>query len=395
MSHKELTRMTVEACLKDAGLDKSAIQSVFFGNGLWGCTHDQHGIRGHLAMRYCGIDGIPITNVEAACATGTLALHCAWKDIQTGLYNCSLAVGVEKLICDDKRRSLAAFNSYIDAENTSSVFKTWDDWMEANVKIEVPEIPVKQRSPFMDLYGYMARWHMARFGTTVEQLAIAASKNHYHSTMNPKAQYQFPVSVEEVLNDIPVSWPLTRSMCSPLTDGAASAIVCSRQFLEQLPKEVQKRAVRLAATVYASGDNSDFDSPYNHVREAAKKAYEIAGLTPGDIDVAEVHDATIIGEIVQIENMGFCPIGEGGRFTESGATRLGGKIPVNTSGGMVSRGHPVSASGLAMIAELVTQLRGEAGARQVKGAKYALCENSGGMIKYKDAAVAITILAKD
>jgi acetyl-CoA acetyltransferase len=247
----------------------------------------------------------------------------------------------------------------------------------------------------MDLYGYMARWHMARYGTTVEQLAIAASKNHYHSTMNPKAQYQFPVSVEQVLNDTPVSWPLTRSMCAPVGDGASSAIICSREFLEQLPKEVQKRAVRLAATCYQSGDNSDFDAESHHVRRTAKQAYEVAGLTPDDIDVAEVHDATIIGEIMQIENVGFCPIGEGGRFTESGATTLGGKIPVNPSGGMVSRGHPVSASGLGMVAELVTQLRGEAGARQVNDAKYALCENSGGMIHYKDAAVTITILAKD
>lgn len=396
VSHKELARRTVEACLQDAGLQKSDIQSVHFGNGLWGYSHGQHGIRGHLAMRAMGIDTIPINNVEAACATGTLCLHNAWKDIQTGLYDCVLAVGVEKLVMQDKVKGFAAFNSYIDVENMDEVFGTWDRWSEKNVHLQVPAaVDQKNRSPFMDIYAYQCRWHMGKYGTTVEQLAMAAAKNHWHSTMNPKAQYQFPLTVEDVLKDIPVSWPLTRSMCSPMGDGAASAILCSREFLERQPKEVQDRAVRIAATVFGSGDDTDLNHSPNHVVVQAKRAYEIAGLTPDDIDVAEVHDAAIIGEIMQLENMGFCEPGEGGRFTESGATKLGGKIPVNTSGGLVSRGHPVSATGLNMIYELVTQLRGEAGARQVKGAKYALCENGGGTIRFNAAAMTVTILAKD
>jgi len=198
-----------------------------------------------------------------------------------------------------------------------------------------------------------------------------------------------------VLKDVPIVWPLTRSMCARMGDGAASAILCSRKFLEQLPKEIQARAVRVASTVYCSGDDHDFDYAPNYVQQAAKKAYEEAGLGPDDIDVAEVHDACIIGEIMQIENMGFCAPGEGGAFEESGATRLGGCIPVNTSGGLISRGHPVSATGLNMINELVTQLRGETGERQVKDAKYALCENGGGTIGFNAATMTVTILAKD
>lgn len=396
LTHTELARQTIEDSIADAGIDKKEIQSVFFGNGLWGYSHGQHGIRGHLVMRSMGMDGIPVTNVEAACATGSLALHCAYKDVLSGMFECSLAVGVEKTVYEDKAKSMAAFGTYIDTAHADEVFATWDRWSEKYVKLQVPDgLPERQRSPFMDIYGYQARWHMDHYGTTQEQLAIAAAKNHYHSTLNPKAQYQFPLTVEDVLNDYIVSWPLTRSMCAPIGDGAASAIVCSGEYLKNLPEETQKRAIRIAATIFRSGEDKDLNQKPSGIAVSAKMAYEKAGLTPEDIDVAEVHDACIIGEIMNIENLGFCPEGEGGRFTESGATRLGGKIPINTSGGLISRGHPVSASGLAMINELVLQLRGEAGARQVEGAKNALCENAGGMILYGEAASAITILSNE
>lgn len=396
LSHIDLTKMTVEACIADAGVSKSDIQSVFYANGLWGYSHGQHGIRGHLAMRAMGMDGIPVTNVEAACASGSLALHGAYKDILTGLYDCSLAVGVEKTVYEDKKKSMAAFGGYIDTAHSDEVFAAWDRWSEKYVTLQVPDgLPERPRSPFMDIYGYQARWHMAHYGTTQEQLAIAAVKNHYHSTLNPKAQYQFPLTVEDVLNDYIVSWPLTRSMCAPIGDGAASAIVCSETFLRTLPEEIQKRAVRIAASIFRSGEDKDLNEKPSGIETTAKMAYAKAGLTPDQIDVAEVHDASIIGEIMNLENLGFCQAGEGGAFTESGATKLGGKIPVNTSGGLISRGHPVSASGLAMINELVLQLRGEAGARQVDGAQNALCENAGGMILYGEAASAITILSNE
>jgi acetyl-CoA acyltransferase len=391
-SHVEMTRQTVSSCLADAQLDPKRLDSVHFGNGLWGYTDTQVGIRGHVAMRAIGIDTIPVTNHEAACATGSLALHSAYKDILTGLFECSLAVGMEKVIQEDKQKMLASFGLYMDVAHTREFFDNWDNWADRTIQLRPPEIPEKERSPFMDIYSYMARWHMDRFGTTPEHFAIAASKNHWHSSMNPKAQYQFEVSVEQVLNDIPVAWPLTRSMCAPVGDGASSAIVCSGDFLKKLPDEVRKRAIKIRASVYLSGDDRTLDEQPHGSRIAALRAYEFAGLGPEDIDVAEVHDATIVGEIMQIENMGFCPLGEGGPFTASGATRLGGQIPVNTSGGLVSRGHPVSASGLGMMHELVTQLRGEAGKRQVANANIALCENGGGAIAYKEAAVGLHIL---
>jgi acetyl-CoA acetyltransferase len=310
------------------------------------------------------------------------------------MFECSLAVGVEKIILEDKRKSFGAFGVYIDTANEKQVFEEWDDWILKNVSLEIPEIPFKERSPFMDVYGYYARWHMARYGTTAEQLAIAASKNHWHSTLNPLAQFQFEMSPEKILNDVPVSWPLTRAMCAPIGDGASSAVVCSGKFLHKLPDSIRKRAVKIRASIYISGDNQDLDQRPHTCQIAAEKAYNAAGVGPDDIDVAEVHDATIIGEIMQIENMGFCPIGEGGIMEASGDTRLGGKIPVNTSGGLVSRGHPVSASGLGMIHELVTQLRGEADRRQVEGAGLALCENGGGLIKFKESAVGLHIFEK-
>lgn len=391
-THEELTRMAVEPCLEDAGITKEVIQSAFFGNCLWGFTDGQEGIRGHVALRSMGIDSIPITNVEAACSTASLALHCAYKDILTGMYDCSLAVGVEKVRCEDNAKTLDAFSHFVDYKNIDSYVEKMNKWLDKHVNIKAPEYEQKQRSKFMDIYAKKAMHHMDRYGTTIEQLAIAASKNHYHSTMNPKAQYQFEVPVEKVLDDYMVSWPLTRSMCAPTGDGASSAIVCSEEFLKKLPESIQRRAVRIAASIFASGDETDLDVHPNTAEKNAQAAYKMAGIGPEDISLAEVHDATIIGEIIQIENMGFCPVGQGGEFTASGATTLGGKIPVNVSGGLISRGHPIGATGLGMIYELVTQLRGEAGERQVKDAKYGLSENGGGQLAFREAAMAITIL---
>jgi acetyl-CoA acetyltransferase len=237
----------------------------------------------------------------------------------------------------------------------------------------------------MDLYATLARAHMKKHGTTQRQIAAVAAKNHTNSSMNPLAQYTFPMTIEQVLADYEVVYPLTRAMCAPVGDGAAAAILCSERFLEKKPNP---RAVRVRASVLRSGSWK-----INTIsKRTSTAAYAMAGLGPGDINVAEVHDATAFGEILQIEQMGFCPEGQGGPFTESGATALNGKIPVNPSGGLISRGHPIGASGLAQIWELVTQLRGEAGERQVKNAKIALAENGGGNIGPGEAAMCVHIL---
>jgi acetyl-CoA acetyltransferase len=246
----------------------------------------------------------------------------------------------------------------------------------------------------MDTYAMQAKYHMWKHGTTQGQIAIGASKNHNFGALNPKAQYQFELTPQQVLEDRMVSYPLTRAMCAPIGDGAAAAILCSTGFLNNLPSEVQNRAVKIKASVLTGGKYRGFDEP-GLSKVAADRAYEMAGVSPGDVDVAEVHDATSFCEIFQAEMLGFCPIGQGGKFVESGATMLEGKIPINTGGGLVSKGHPVGATGLSMIYELTTQLRNEAGERQVKSAEWALQENGGGVIGFEEAACSVVILQKD
>jgi acetyl-CoA acetyltransferase len=232
---------------------------------------------------------------------------------------------------------------------------------------------------------------MHRYGTTREQIAMAAAKNHVHGSLNPKAQYRFRMTKEEVLADRSVSGPLTRAMCAPIGDGAAAAIVCSEERLRSLPEGTQARAVRIRASALSGGKHRAPDEP-SLSRLAADRAYAMAGLGPKDIDVAEVHDATSFCEIYQMEMLRLCPEGEGGRLVESGATALGGRIPVNTSRGLVSKGHPVAATGLSMVSEIVTQLRGEAEGRQVEGADIGLIENGGGVIGLEEAVCAVTVL---
>jgi acetyl-CoA acetyltransferase len=236
----------------------------------------------------------------------------------------------------------------------------------------------------MDIYSMAARAHGERYGSTQEQLAIIASKNHLHGSLNPHAQYRMTMSVEDVLKDRLVSHPLTRAMCAPMGDGAAAAILVSDDYLARL---ADARPVKVRASVLASGGLK----PVNHAQQAAARAYATAGVGPEDIDTAEVHDATAFGELALCESLGFCGEGEGGRYAESGVTRLGGARPINTSGGLECRGHPIGATGLAQIAEIVQQLRGEAGERQVEGARIGLCENGGGFLGRGEAAIAIHI----
>jgi acetyl-CoA acetyltransferase len=248
------------------------------------------------------------------------------------------------------------------------------------------------RSAFMDVYAGMSRWHMATYGTTQRQLAFISSKNHFHSSLNPYAQYQKEMSVEEILTARPVIWPLTVPMCAPVGDGSAAAILCSADFLKKMESP---RPVKLLASVLGSGtDRTIAEENQDIGLRLSRMAYEIAGIGPDDIDLAEVHDATAFGELHQTEALGFCGAGEGGPFAESGATRLGGKTPINTSGGLESRGHPIGASGLGQINELVTQLRHEAGSRQVQACRLALAENGGGNLAYEEAAMGIHILER-
>ncbi len=400
-SVKKMTGESFQLALDDCGLTRDDIQAAWFSNSGWGMSEFQHTIRGQVALSVNKLDKIPIINVENACAGGSTALHSAWMSIKAGVYDCVLAVGTEKMYFkpDGKggsRKTLDGFISGTDVEETRQMIKQIQE--EARKKREQKEKearekglelpPEKPHSVFMDFYARGAREHMAKYGTTQRQLAVIAAKAHNNSTLNPLAQYTFPQTVEQVMNDREVAYPLTRAMCAPIGDGSAAAILCSESFLKKHPTG---RAVLIRASVMQSGNKFGENDA---TRRAAKIAFEMAGLGPEDIDVMEVHDATAYGELHQVEQLGFCPVGEGGPFAESGATSLDGKIPVNTSGGLISRGHPIGASGLAMAYELVTQLRGEAGKRQVEKARIALSENGGGTIGQGEAAMAIHIFEK-
>ena len=253
-------------------------------------------------------------------------------------------------------------------------------------------IDPKMFSLFMEGYAIQAKAHMKKYGTTVRQIAAVAAKNHHHSIHSPLAQFQKEFSIEEILAAKIIAWPLTLPMCSPISDGAAAVLVCSKEALARFDG---RRAVKVLASVLKGGTDRDFDEREKGCgRRAATAAYEIAGIGPKDVNVAEVHDGSAYGEIAQLESCMLVPPGEGGPAAERGETRIGGRIPVNTAGGLESRGHPVAATGCAQLHELVLQLRGEAGKRQVEGARIALASTSGGFMNVEDGIAAITLLGK-
>ena len=393
-TEKDLTAHAVKAALDDACIEVRHIQAVWFSNSMWGYFTDQHCIKGQVALRPLGFEGLPIVNVENACAGASTALHGAWMAVASGYCDCVMAVGVEKLYSPDKEKTFRAYWAGVDVSEIKRHFAAWRRVLEG-LTLQIPEDPKegedagKTRSAFMDVYAGWCRWHMATYGTTQRHLAVIASKNHFHSTMNPYAQFQKDMSVEEILAARVVVYPLTVPMCAPVGDGAACAIVCSKKFMKKLQAS---RPVKILASVLGSGTNRAIHEEEKDIAvRLSRQAYEMAAVEPKDIDVAEVHDATAFGELHQTEALGFCPRGEGGPFAESGATKLGGKLPINTSGGLESRGHPVGASGLGQVFELVTQLRHEAGQRQVDGCRIALAENGGGNIGFEEAAMCIHI----
>ncbi len=391
-SIKDLTAETLKSVKSDNDIDLSNIEAAWFSNTCWGMTDFQHSIRGQVALTSNGVDKIPITNVENACASGSTAFNGAWTAIKAGVFDCALAIGAEKVYQEDRAAMMKGFITYTDVERTRTLMEQMQKMAAkqraekaASQKSDEKQKKKGGHSVFMDFYAAGARAHMKEYGTTQRQLAAIAAKNHNNSTMNPLAQYTFPMTVDQVMEDYEVAYPLTRAMCAPVGDGAAAAVLCSEKFLKEHPND---KAILIRASILRSGSwQRD-----NVSKRASTAAYKMAGLSPKDINVAEVHDATAYGELEQIEQMGFCPLGKGGPFTESGETEIGGKIAVNTSGGLLSRGHPLGASGLAQIYELVTQLRGDAGKRQADNPKFALAENGGGTIGSGPAAMCVHIL---
>jgi len=391
-SMKDLAGEAVRAALDDAGLALSDLQAAFVGNATQGLITGQEMVRGQVVLRELGLGGIPIVNVENACASSSTALNLGWQGVAGGFYDCALVLGMEKLYHEDKKRSFAALGAAVDVELIAALKEMMAS--EAGGGKGEAEGAGTKRSMFMDFYAMAARQHMQRYGTTKEQFAKIAAKNSFHGSLNPKAQYQEEKSVADVLASPVVAEPLHRLMCSPIGDGAAAMVLVSEDFLAALERRnhVHPKPVGIRASVLLSGFDRSFDEP-DPVARAAKMAYERAGIGPDDIDLAEVHDASAPAELMIYEELGFCPPGEGGRLVDEGVTRLGGSKPVNTSGGLIAKGHPVGATGAAQVCEIVEQLRGVAGKRQVSGAKVGLTENAGGVVRAEPAAVAVHILA--
>lgn len=377
-SMKDLAREAVENALHAAGIEKDAIEAAAVGNAVAGLITGQECIRGQVVLREMGIGGIPVINTENACASSSTAFHLAWLYVASGMYDTVLAVGMEKLFHPDKKRTFTAIGSAIDLELADEFARQ----MSGEQAVGAGE----SRSVFMDYYANLARAHMARYGTTREQFARIAAKNHTNGSLNPHAQFQTPRTVEDILAAPLIAEPLTRMMCSPIGDGAAAVVVTTAEKARQLTA----KPVYVRASIVASSRQHAEGAP-GIVTNAAQKAYKMAGIGPEEVQVVEVHDATAPAELIVYEELGLCRPGEGGKMIDEGVTQLGGRVPVNPSGGLLAKGHPVGATGVAQISEIFWQLRGEAGKRQVPDAKIGLTENGGGVLGNENAVASVHI----
>jgi acetyl-CoA acetyltransferase len=392
-SLEDLAGEALQGALKDAGCGISDLGVAYYAGVTNGPLQGQLSIPGQVVLSKLGVEAIPIYNIENGCASGSSAFNLAIQSLKAGVTDVALAIGAEKMNVPDKLKALSLFDAGWDVGRAEENYLRL---LEMGQGVEVPPGTTSDKpfSKFMEIYAALCRNHMRMFGTTQRQIAAVSAKNHQHSVHNPFSQFRKPFSIEEILAAPPISYPLTLPMCAPLSDGSAAAIVCTEEGLKRIGAD-RSRCIKVAASVIRSFSNRRYDQPeLNLGHLAANQAYEIAGLGPQDMHVAEVHDASAMGEIIQAENLGFVPLGGGGPAAERGEFTLGGRIPINVSGGLESKGHPLGATGIGQLYELVTQLRGEAGARQVEGARHAIQENGGGMQGVEEAAVAIHILSK-
>jgi len=380
---RSLTTAAVTSALADAGISADDVEMVFFGNAASGLITGQEMIRGQVALRHTGLLGIPIVNVENACASSSTAFHLAYNAVASGQVNVALAVGTEKMAVPDKNRASEATGTAIDLEQQAELLASLGG-------VE----PAGNRSLFMDVYASLTRAYCERSGATPSDFAEVAVKSHAHAALNPKAQYRTPVTADEVLASRTISAPLTLLMCSPVGDGSAAVVLTRADRLPWRggcwPRGGSDR-VRVAASVLKSGQDRTAHGP-SSIHRATRQAYESAGLGPEDLDVIEVHDAAAPAELMAYEELGLCGEGEGPQLLHSCRTRLGGPQVVNPSGGLLARGHPLGATGCAQIVEIADQLRGRCEGRQVPGARIGLAENAGGFLGTDNAAIAITIL---
>lgn len=366
--------------IQDAGISPAEIEAAYVGNCAAGLVTGQESIRGQVVLSSIGLGKFPIINIENACGSGSTALNQAAMMISAGYYDVVLVVGFEKLFHENKAISYSAFSGAIDVELR-------DRFMAANTAGQSEGSGTK-RSMFADFYGVLAREFMASHGTELRHFAMVSAKNSVHGSLNPRAQFRKAVTVEEVLAEPVIVDPLTRPMICPLADGGAAAVLVSERKARQLGIH---RPVRIVASVV----NSYFEHPDGAAENvssiAIADAYHEAGVGPGDLSLVELHDSSAVTELITYESLGLCAPGDIAGMLERGETSLGGRIPVNTSGGLLRKGHPVGATGVAQLAEITWQLQGRAGARQVEGARVGLCHNGGGTLGNDTAVMNITI----
>jgi acetyl-CoA acyltransferase len=373
-AEQSLAPMSVQAAsaaLTDAGVAVSDIDAVYFGNAAAGLLTGQEMVRGQAALRKLKLEGQPVFNIENACASSSSAFFLAWSAVLAGQFDCVLVMGAEKFLHPDKSVTSLALSSGVDQDELAEMRE---------------RLGAGASSIFMDLYAERVRAYAGRTGATPDDFADVAVKNRAAGAANPNAYIRTPTARDEVLASRTVSAPLTMLMCAPNADGAAAVVLCSEAFARG---RFAPLFVRSCAVTSGIADREAEDL----VERAAAKAYEQAGLGPREIDVVELHDATTPAELWLTEMLGLCGRNEGVELFRRGDTSLGGRVPVNPSGGMLCRGHPVGASGLAQVCEIADQIRGRSGARQKTGARTGLAENSGGRVGRESAAAVVTILS--
>lgn len=356
--YPDMAREAGTRALDDAGIEYRDVEQAYVGYMFGDSTSGQH------AVYQFGLTGIPVVNVNNNCATGSTALFLAAQAIRGGIIDCAMAVGFEKM------QPGSLYSSYTDRADPMQTH------MEAFARIAPQAGPP---APYM--FGLAGREHQDRYGTTIEQFAKVAEKNHRHSANNPYAQFQDVYTLEDILASREVFTPLTKLQCSPTSDGSAAAVLASEDYVDR--NGLADRAVEIVAQSMVTDLDSTFDGSAislvgsEMTRAAAESVYERSGLGPGDFQVIELHDCFSTNELITYEALGLCPAGEAGRLIDDGVTTYGGRWVVNPSGGLISKGHPLGATGLAQCAELAWQLRGEADARQVPGVRAALQHNIG------------------
>lgn len=367
-SGRDLAEEAVRTALADAGLETHDVRAAFVGNAAEGLISGQESVRAQVVLRRTGLMGVPMINVDNGCATGSTALHLAWQAVAGGIHDCVLVLGWEKMTHEDRSRSLRALNATADLSD----LKEWFGDRSSG------------QSVFAELFGLFADG-CGRDRYSADGLALVTAKNLRNGSLNPCARFTREISAEEILAAPRMAGRLTMPMCARLSDGAACLVLGASGVRSR------SRGVRVVASALASGRGDDLRRP-TALQRATCEAYEAAGVGIEDMDVLEVHDATAVAELALYEELGLCAAGDSERLLRDGVTCLGGRRPVNPSGGMLARGHPMGATGTAQVVELAWQLQGRCGPRQVPGARLGLAQNMGGWVGCDAAACAIHVL---